>query len=41
MRTTLDVGRALTALPPNSFMIAASYSGSVCAGSFALTYTIL
>jgi hypothetical protein len=41
VRTTLDVGRALTALPPNSFMIAASYSGSVVTSSSALTYTIL
>ena len=28
VRTTLEVGWALTVLPPNSFMIAASYSGS-------------
>ena len=41
VRTTLEVGRALTVLPPNSFMIASSYSGSVFTGSFALTCTIL
>jgi hypothetical protein len=41
VRTTLEVGKELKALPPNSFMIAVSYSGSVVAGFFALTYTIL
>ena len=41
VRTTLEVGRALTVLPPNSFIIASSYSGSVVAGAFALTCTIL
>jgi hypothetical protein len=41
VRTTLEVGKLLTALPPSSFMIAASYSGSVATGAFALTCTIL
>ena len=41
VRTTLEVGRALTVLPPNSFMIDSSYSGSVLNGSFAVTCTIL
>jgi hypothetical protein len=41
VRTTLEVGRSLTTLPPNSFMIASSYCGSVFTGSFALTCTIL
>jgi hypothetical protein len=37
VRTTLEVGRVLTVLPPNSFMIASSYSGRVFTGSFAFT----
>jgi hypothetical protein len=41
VRTTLEVGKELKALLPNSFMIAVSHSGSVVAGFFALTYTIL
>jgi hypothetical protein len=40
VRTTLEVGRARTVLPPNSFLIASSYSGSVVTGSLALTCTI-
>jgi hypothetical protein len=39
-RTTLEVGRALTVLPPNSFMIGSSYSGNVFTGSFAVTYLV-
>jgi hypothetical protein len=35
----LEVGRALTVLPPNSFMIA-SYFGNVFTGSFAVTYLV-
>src|SRR5262249_16718858 len=41
VRTTLEVGRLLTVPPPNSLMIASSYSGNVFTGSFDLASTIL
>jgi hypothetical protein len=41
VRTTLEVGRMFTVLPPNSLMIASSYSDNVFSGAFDLTCTIL
>lgn len=41
VRTTLEAGRMFTVLPPNSFMIASSYSDNVFSGAFDLTCTIL